>query len=193
MYAYIQGLVTETYADKVVIEANGIGYEIWASSITQKKLLLGTAAKLYTYLHLAENVMALYGFADKEERDMFKKLLSVSRVGPKLSLSVLSVLTPADVRAAVLTNTPSAFDRVQGMGRKTAQRVILELQEITKGETAPLGAAGDAPVEDIRSEAVAALTSLGYDGLASSRVVASISDAKTVEELLTKALRKLAK
>ncbi len=197
MYAYIKGIVAETTADRAVIEAAGVGYELFCSTMTLKTLVSGEQNKLYTHLHLAEGVQALYGFADTEERDMFRKLLNVSRVGPKLALSVLSSMTPSDVRAAVVTDNPAAFDRVVGMGRKTAQRVILELQESIRQESlgsAPVKAADTQPsLPSMQSEAVAALTSLGYDGLTASRAVAKIKEADSVEELITKALKSMAK
>ncbi|MBR6039449.1 MAG: Holliday junction branch migration protein RuvA [Clostridia bacterium] len=197
MYAYIKGIVGETGADRAVIEAAGVGYELMCSTMTLKTLILGREAKLYTHLHLAEGVQALYGFADTEERDMFRKLLNVSRIGPKVALSVLSSMTPSDVRAAIVTDNPAAFDHVVGMGRKTAQRVILELGESIRQENvgmAPLKAADTKPtIASMQSEAVAALTSLGYDGLTASRAVAKIKEADSVEELITKALRSMAK
>jgi Holliday junction DNA helicase RuvA len=197
MYAYIKGTVEETSVDRAVIEACGVGYELFCSTMTLKTLVIGEQAKLYTHLHLAEGVQALYGFADTEERDTFRRLLGVTRVGPKLALSVLSVLTPSDVRAAIVTDNPAAFDRVVGMGRKTAQRVILELQESIRQETpGVLPAKKDESkpsLPSLQSEAVAALTSLGYDGLTASRAVAKIKEADSVEELITKALKSMAK
>lgn len=197
MYAYIRGTVAETSADRTVVEACGVGYELYCSTMTLKTLVIGEQAKLYTHLHLAEGVQALYGFADTEERDTFRRLLGVTRVGPKLALSVLSVMTPSDVRAAIVTDNPAAFDRVSGMGRKTAQRVILELQESIRQETpGALPAKKDdakPSLPSLQSEAVAALTSLGYDGLTASRAVAKIKEADTVEELITKALKSMAK
>ena len=197
MYAYIKGIVDETAADRAIVEAGGVGYELFCSTITLKTLILGEEAKLYTHLHLAEGVQALYGFADTEERDMFRKLLNVSRIGPKVALSVLSAMTPSDVRAAIVTDNPAAFDRVVGMGRKTAQRVILELGESIRQESQSIAPAKAAEVKPslptLQSEAVAALTSLGYDGLTASRAVAKIKEANSVEELITMALRSMAK
>ena len=197
MYAYIKGIIDETGADRAVIEAAGVGLELFCSTMTLKTLILGREAKLYTHLHLAEGVQALYGCADTEERDMFRKLLNVSRIGPKVALSVLSTMTPSDVRAAIVTDNPAAFDRVAGMGRKTAQRVILELGESIRQENvgaAPVKTAdAKATLASMQSEAVAALTSLGYDGLTASRAVAKIKEADSVEELITKALRSMAK
>ena len=192
MYAYIRGVVDELCVDRAILEAGGVGYELFCSAMTLKRLSCGKIERLYTHLHLAEGVMALYGFYEPEEKDMFRRLLSVTRVGPKLALAVLSLLTPGDVAAAIVTNNAAAFDRVPGMGRKTAQRVLLELKERVEASEMLAGNANlDAP--DIRTEAVAALVSLGYDGLAAGKAVAAVEQAESVESLITAALRKLAK
>lgn len=192
MYAYISGIVDELLPDRAVLEAGGVGYELFCSALTLKRLRAGQKERLYTHLHLAEGVMALYGFYEPEEKDMFRRLLTVTRVGPKLALSVLSVLTPSDVAGAIVTNNAAAFDRVSGMGRKTAQRVLLELKErVETSEMLAGNANTDAP--DIRSEAVAALVSLGYDGLAAGKAVAAVEQAESVEALITAALRRMAK
>ena len=197
MYAYIRGIVSDIAADRAVVEAAGVGYELFAGKKTLEKLILGEEARLYTHLHLAEGVQALYGFYSQEEREMFRRLIGISRVGPKLAVSVLSVMEPSDVISAVITDNPAAFDSVQGMGRKMAQRVILELKEQVKDVPVPVAKPGQ-PIqanvaENIRSEAVQALVALGYDGLTASRAVSAVEEAKNVEELITKALRKLAR
>lgn len=196
MYAYIRGTIEEIALDHAVVDAGGIGYEIFCSTLTLKELTLGTEAKLFTHLHLADGVQALYGFRDEQEREMFRKLIGVTRVGPKLAISVLSVLSPADIRSAIITDNPAAFDRVSGMGRKTAQRVILELAGAVKDSYADpkqISGAPSAGAEDIRTEAVAALIALGYDGLSASRAVAAVKEANGIEDLITKALRSMAK
>jgi len=195
VYAHIRGIVTDCSVDRAVVEAAGVGYELFCSSLTLKHLHVGAETKLYAHLHLADGVMALYGFYDTAERDMFRRLLSVTRVGPKLAIAVLSQLTPQDVAAAIVTDNVRAFDRVPGMGRKTAQRVLLELKEHVRTEEMIGGqaAAEASGGEDFRAEAVAALVSLGYDGLSASRAVTAISDASSVEELIMKALRSLAR
>ena len=197
MYAYIRGIVSDIASDRAVLEAAGVGYELFAGRKTLDKLILGEEAKLFTHLHLAEGVQALYGFYSPEEREMFRRLIGITRVGPKLAVSVLSVMEPADVISAVITDNPAAFDQVQGMGRKMAQRVILELKEQVKDAPRPSGKPGQ-PVqvnvpENIRAEAVQALVALGYDGLTASRAVSAVEEAKNVEELITKALRQLAR
>lgn len=196
MYAYIRGIVTELTGDKAVVEACGVGYEMNISGLTSGRLIQGEEAKLYTHLHLGDGIQALYGFYDTEERDMFRQLISISRVGPKLSLSILSFLAPGDIAAAVITDTPAAFERVPGMGKKTAQRVILELKEQVKAQNIPVAESKGSVVPvaaNMQAEAVAALTALGYDGLTASRAVTAVEEAQNVEELITKALRKLAR
>ena len=197
MYAYIRGIVSDMAADRVVIEAAGVGYELFTGRKTLDKLIQGEEARLYTHLHLAEGVQALYGFYTQEEREMFRRLIGITRVGPKLAISVLSVMEPSDVISAVVTDNPAAFDPVQGMGRKMAQRVILELKEQVKDVPLPAGKPGQTVeinvTENIRAEAVQALVALGYDGLTASRAVSAVEEAKNVEELITKALRKLAR
>ena len=197
MYAYIRGIVSDMAADRVVIEAAGVGYELFTDRKTLDKLIQGEEARLYTHLHLAEGVQALYGFYTQEEREMFRRLIGITRVGPKLAISVLSVMEPSDVISAVITDNPAAFDPVQGMGRKMAQRVILELKEQVKDVPLPAGKPGQAVgvnvPENIRAEAVQALVALGYDGLTASRAVSAVEEAKNVEELITRALRKLAR
>ena len=189
MYAYFHGPVTELTNDKAVIEAGGVGYELNISAITARKLIMGEEAVLYAHLHLGDGIQALYGFYDPEEREMFRRLLGVSRVGPRLAQSILSYLTPSDVAAA--------FDQVPGMGKKTAQRVILDLKEhVSPQELKSLPGKKDAVVPvaaNMQAEAVAALTALGYDGLTASRAVTAVEEAKNVEDLITKALRKLAR
>ena len=197
MYAYIRGIVSDIAVDRAVVEAAGVGYELFAGRKTLEKLILGEEAKLFTHLHLAEGVQALYGFYSQEEREMFRRLIGISRVGPKLAVSVLSVMEPADVISAVITDNPAAFDQVQGMGRKMAQRVILELKEQVKDVPLPSGKTGQTAAvnvaENIRAEAVQALVALGYDGLTASRAVSAVEEARNVEELITMALRQLAR
>lgn len=192
MYAHIKGIVDSVTADKAVIDASGIGYELNCSSQTLNKLIEGKQAKLYTHLNISQDAVALYGFYSESERTMFRKLLGVSRIGPKVALSVLSVLTPEDVSLAVITDNVAAFDRVQGMGRKTAARVILELKEKVEA-AAPSDSGGTPSAASMKSEAIAALVSLGYDGAEAGRVVSELPELSTVEETIKSALREFSK
>ena len=193
MYAHIRGTVDSVYADRVVIEAAGVGYELSCSSMTLRELLPGREAKLLTHFHLSQDAVALYGFRNEAERAMFRRLIAISRIGPKVALSVLSVLTPDDVTLAVLTDNAAAFDRVPGMGRKTAARVILELKgKVDAADTLPSGQGADQSAA-IRTEAIAALVALGYDGADAGRVVSGLPETDKVEEMIKNALRELSR
>lgn len=198
MYAHISGIVDEVLTDRATIEAGGVGYELLCSGQTLKCLKAGAPHKLYTHFHisLSQDVMALYGFETKEERAMFRRLIGVTRVGPKLALSVLSTLSVQDITLAILTENAAAFDKVSGMGRKTAARVLLELKEKVSADDSaavPSGASNNAGSMDIRSEAIAALVSLGYDGVSAGRAVAAVEDCDRVEDMITGALREIAR
>lgn len=198
MYSHIRGIIEEIGTDRAVIDAAGVGYELICSQTTLRCLHTGREHKLYTHLHLSlsQDVMALYGFETKEERAMFRRLIAVSRVGPKLALCVLSALSVTDVATAIVTENVAAFDHVSGMGRKTAARVLLELKEKVTAEDmvgspmAQAAAAGESM--DMRAEAVAALVSLGYDGVVAGRAVSSVPACTRVEDMITQALRELA-
>ncbi|HOS19120.1 MAG TPA: Holliday junction ATP-dependent DNA helicase RuvA, partial [Clostridia bacterium] len=165
---------------------------------TLRALRLGREHRLSVHFHLSlsQDVMALYGFETKEERAMFRRFLSVSRIGPKIALAVLSNLSVSDVAAAIFTGNAAAFDRVPGMGRKTAARVLLELKEKVSPEdmagTPMAAAAAGGASMDMRSEAIEALVSLGYDGVTAGRAVSAVPECGRVEEMITQALRELA-
>ena len=193
MYAHIRGIVDTVWPDRAVIEAAGVGYELFCSSMTLSGLTPGREAKLFTHFHLSQDAVALYGFRSDNERAMFRKLIGVSRIGPKVALNVLSVLTPEDVALAVMTDNAAAFDRVPGMGKKTAARVILELKEkVDAAESAIVSDHSDSSTA-IRSEAIAALVALGYDGALAGRIVSELPESDTVESMIKQALRELSK
>lgn len=193
MYAYIRGTADAIFADRAVVEANGVGYELICSGNTLKKMRQGEFVKLFTHFHLAQDAVALYGFCSEDERAIFRKLISVSRIGPKVALNVLSALSPDDVTLAVLTDNAAAFDCVHGMGRKTAERIILEL----KGKVEQVPVSGSKKVgqaestNTLRTEAIAALVALGYDGAVAGRAVALIPECDRVEDMIMAALREL--
>lgn len=196
MYAHIKGIAEEVLNDRVIIDTvSGVGYELFCSNATLRKVKQGDSIKLFTHFHIAQDAVAMYGFFTSEERAMFRKLISVTRVGPKLALSVLGTLSVSDISLAIMTENAAAFDGVSGMGRKTAARVLLELKEKMDGDATLAGVSQPSSnvSSNITSEATAALMSLGYDGLTASRAVASVDEANTVQELITKALKEIAK
>lgn len=196
MYSYIRGTVAEKTPDKAVIEAAGVGYELNCSEATLKQISCGQEAKLLTHFYISQDAVALYGFYTAAERDMFRRLIGVNRVGPKLALSILGRLGVNDIVTAILTENSAAFDKIPGLGKKTAARLLLELKEKVAGGDAVAGtsfAAGDKETVDMRSEAIAALVALGYDGVSAGRAVSAVPDCARVEDMITGALREMAK
>ncbi|MEA4969158.1 MAG: Holliday junction branch migration protein RuvA [Candidatus Pelethousia sp.] len=192
MFAHIRGIVEELAPDRAVVEAGGVGYELQCSTATLKALQTGAMAKLYVHFHLAQDAVSLYGFASTQERAMFRRLIGVTRVGPKLALAVLSHLSVSDIAAAILTENDAALSRVPGMGKKTAARLLLELKEKVSADMGAAGALGGGVSLDMRAEATAALVALGYDGVVAGRAVAAAPACERVEDMITAALRSLA-
>ena len=189
MYEYITGTITDFGTDYVVSDVAGVGYLIYCSTNTQNHAPLGQKVKLYIHMHVAEDAMTLFGFHSQEEREMFRRLMAVTRIGKKLALSVLSVMTPADIAMAVATDNAKAFDNVPGLGKKTAQRVILELKEkVDLMQTVTAADDSKAGDDAIRAEAIEALCMLGYDGLTAGRAVGEVQGFENVEDLIKKAL-----
>ncbi|NLB61224.1 MAG: Holliday junction branch migration protein RuvA [Clostridiales bacterium] len=195
MYAYISGIATEIGLDYCIIEANGVGYLLFCSSNTLNKVKIDEKCKLLTHLHVAEDVFSLYGFSSEEERNMFRNLTSVTRIGNKTALSILSMLTVEDITMAIITENAAAFDCVSGIGRKTAARLLLELKEKVSTATSISKEAKEDRTEQktgfsMRSEAIEALVALGYDGLTAGRAVGNVADSEfsSVKQLIKLAL-----
>lgn len=196
MYAYIRGTVDEKGLDRAVIDANGVGYELLCSEATLRQISVGGQAKLLTHFNITQDGVALYGFIDNAERSMFRQLIAVNRVGPKLALAILGKLSPQDIAAAIVTENAAAFDKIPGLGKKTAARLLLELKEkVTGSDMVATGSGVEfTPVSvDMRTEAVAALVALGYDGVSAGRAVSAVGDCARVEEMITLALKEMVK
>lgn len=200
MYAYIKGELAEINTDHIVIEAGGIGYQVFISLQTFDYLpSVGENLKIYTYLYLREDAMILYGFLTKDDMELFKLLISVSGIGPKGGLAILSTLEADDLRFAILSGDAKAISKAPGVGGKTAQRVILELKDKLSLEDAfeaktehvqkNVAAAGGS----VKNDAVMALTALGYSSTESLKAVSAveITEDMDVEEVLKAALKHL--
>jgi len=189
MIDHIAGEIAEIAEDYVVLEANGIGYRIFTSRATRESLMENEGrAKLFTHLHVKEDELSLYGFSTLEERRLFRLLLTVSGVGPKVALAILSVTTPQRFKEAILNERLEVLQMIKGVGKKTAERLILELKEkISKV------ALGEEPVfifTDREELAFKALTrSLGFGEREARR---AIERAKSFGELSTEELIKKA-
>lgn len=192
MYAYIKGKLDYASGSTAVVEAGGVGYRINTSLTTLSKLPEpGNEVKLYTYLNVREDAMELYGFYTPEELSMYEMVISVSGVGPKVGLAILSTVDPAKFALAVMTSDVKAITKAPGVGPKLAQRIILELKDKLKKEKADFaGEQEPAPMEgSVTADAVEALTVLGYTPAEASQAVAGLSG--TLEEMISAALKNL--
>jgi Holliday junction DNA helicase RuvA len=197
MIASLSGKVAERRADHVVIECGGVGFKVAVSAQTLSKVPgKGREGVLRTHMILRDDGAHLYGFESDEERELFLQLISVAGVGPKMALAVLSGSTVADTRQAIAAGDVKRFQVVPGIGRKTAERVIVELRERIAGELASAPSSGSADVS-ARALAREGLVGLGYDPSEAERMLdaaerAAGSDAEA-EELIAAALRTAAK
>lgn len=202
MYAYIKGTLEYRHNDFLVIEANGVGYKIFTSlSTIESAGSDGTQVKVFTHLYVREDIMSLYGFITQEELGMFELLISVSGVGPKAALSLISSIPPSKFGLAVITDDAKTLTRAQGIGNKMAQRIILELKDkIKKEQLAAVSGVtkeqtiGDPPGGSKASEAVSALMVLGYTAVEAGRAVSAVySDEMDLENIIKSSLKNLVK
>lgn len=203
MLSYIIGEVAEISGDTVVIENNGIGFNVKTSAMTIDNLPpVGDMVKIYTYLHVREDAMQIFGFLSKDELEVFKLLLNVNGIGPKGALGILSAISTDDLRFAVLSDDVNLIKSCPGVGAKTAQKLIIELKDKLRLEDAFEMAVNNNSrkntVQDntviVMNEAVEALVSLGYgskDAIAAVKKVENIQD-KNSEQILKEALKSLA-
>ncbi len=191
MYYYIKGILAQKGDNFLVVDAGGIGYMI-NTSMTGIRTVGETGSKItmYTYLHVREDAMELFGFPTIEEKNMFVHLISVSGVGPKAALSILSVTTPAQFAVAVVTNDVKTITKAAGVGPKLAQRIILELKDKMKADELEIDFSDDASelMSDNRGEAVSALVVLGYSANDAQKAVKNIDASLSVEDIIKKAL-----
>ena len=201
MIAYIRGTVTDLTETSAVLEANGIGYEIYLPANNMDRLHTGEEVKIHTYFHVREDAMQLYGFLTKDDLRMFRLLLNVNGIGPKAALGILSGIRADDLRFAVLSDDIRTISKIPGIGKKTAQKLILELkdkldfqevidQKLSNSTETP------AVTTDLRNghqEAVEALVALGYSSTEALRAVRQVTDMdpSDVEGVLKAALKNL--
>ena len=191
MYSYIKGTVEEINLDYIVIDNNNIGYKINVSSNTIKDLHLGNMAKIYTKLIVREDDMSLCGFATKEEMKMFELLTSVSKIGPKVGLSILSFASPGQLGAYILSEDVAKLSKAPGVGKKTAERIVLELKDKVDKDMAEFEATlfNQAPTGLELDEALEALLALGYSSTEAKEAVQKFKkDGLKTEDLIKKSL-----
>lgn len=199
MIAYIKGTLERRAESYIIIETGGIGYQVFVSPATLAKLpQTGEMVKMFTYFSVKEDGVSLYGFASAEEQEMFHKLLTVSGVGPKGALGFLSQLTPQEIILAIISEDVKTLSKAPGVGRKTAQRVILELKDKFKTEEAlSMGEEVRGIVEtsvggDAKFEAIDAMTALGYSRSEAAKAVNAVAaEGMSTEDILKAALKKM--
>ena len=202
MYAYIKGILAEITEDAIIVENQGIGYEIAVPGQVFDYLpSVGEEVKIYTYHYVREDAILLYGFLPKEDVQIFKMLIGVSGIGPKGALAILSELSTDDLGFAILGDDAKAIAKAPGVGAKTAQRVIIELKDKLSLEDAfEQKLANQAqkaelnPAVGVKNEAILALTSLGYSQSEALKVLQGIeiSPDDQVEDVLKMALKQMA-
>ena len=194
MISYIKGVIDTVEHDKVIIENNNMGYNVLMSQSATEVLGQGEEIKIYTYLHVKEDAMQLFGFLSKNELEMFKKLISVSGVGPKGGLAILSALPENNLQMAIISGDAKAIAKAQGIGAKTAQRIIIELTDkIDLEEMLEVSSEAISSDNSIQSDAIDALIALGYSKTESFNAVKKISidENMDVEDILKLALKNI--
>ena len=198
MYAFIEGQVCEKTNNTLVLLAGGVGYQISCSMNTlQAAPMTGETMRCFTWLSVREDAMELFGFATQEEKQLFLSLTSVSGVGPKMALGLLGSMPLRDLNLAILLGDVTALSRAPGIGKKTAQRIALELKDkISQADvdtTAGAAVPAAAMAADNFAEAIEALTALGYSSTEARSALSGVKDKDaSVEDLIRLALRTMA-
>ena len=201
MISYIRGELVAVEKEKVIIDVGGVGYGIFMPESAMGLLpQMGNEVKLYTYLNVREEAMQLFGFLTRDDLEIFKLLIGVSGIGPKGGLSILSKLTADDLRFAIMSGDSKAISAAPGIGKKTAEKVIIELKDkldieqiLNPSDSETKSAIKmDGSANAVQSEAVQALVALGYGSTESLKAVNKVnSENMTVEEVLKQALKNL--
>ena len=192
MITFIKGKIEEVGEDYVIIDNNGIGYNISMPFPEIDKLKNNKDfVKIYTYQHIREDNISLFGFLDNEKLDMFKMLINVSGVGPKAAISIISSLDPGSIALAIITSDEKTLCTAQGVGKKLAQRIILELKD--KFKNYDFLSPGTVVTENVSEEfeAISALMSLGYSRTEALAALSGIDKSKSIEEVVKLALKSL--
>ena len=201
MISYVKGALAEKSGDRIVVEAGPVGLGIYVPlSVLEVLPPLGEEVKIYTYLQVREDDLSLYGFLNRQDLDMFRRLIGVNGIGPKGALGIMSALSPDDLRLAILTGDAKAISKAPGVGAKTAQRIILDLKDKVSAEEM-LASVADTDertsvplMQEAGREAATALVALGYSNLEASKAVKNvqITEDMDAEAVLRASLKYLA-
>ena len=199
MMGFLRGQVAALKTDYCLLDVNGVGYRVFVAGSTRNKLRLKEEAQLFTYMNVYQDGITLYGFASEEEYDIFQLLIGVSGIGPKVALGILSAITVESLCKAIQNKQATVLTKLPGIGKKSAERLILELKDkvafaaaddveeiLTLDLEGPTG-------DDMMSEAQAALVALGYSQAEIAPVLKKATKCKTTEEVIKLALKQLNK
>ena len=196
MFYYVSGTVAEIGPNLAVIDCGGVGYACATTNYTISRLKKGERAKLFTYLHVREEIFELFGFSSQQELSSFKMLIGVSGVGPKAALAILSSTTPNNLALSIVTGDEKALTAAPGVGKKIAQRIILELKDKLAKEQTSFSSDGPVPViasggANKAGEASAALAVLGYGTPEIAAALKGVDMEQPLEEIIRQALKKM--
>jgi len=198
MIGFLRGQVAALKADYCLLDVNGVGYRVFVAGSTRNKLRLNEETQLFTYMNVYQDGITLYGFASEDEYDIFQLLIGVSGIGPKVALGILSSITVDGLCKAIQNKQATVLTKLPGIGKKSAERLILELKDkvgfATSDAEEILSLDMEGPVgDDIISEAQAALMALGYSQAEIAPVLKKATKCKTTEEIIKLALKQLNK
>lgn len=195
MFEFIIGNIVNIKEDYIILQNNKIGYKIFTSINSMMNLEIGTEdAMMYTYLNVRDDGVYLYGFTSEEEMEMYKLLLLVSRVGPKVALGILSVFTSNQIKIAILNKDIETLCKAPGIGKKTAERIVLELKDRIDKDEVIIDSSTDQLSSNNYQEAVNGLMSLGYTRLEIEKIIRNLDTSNMdIEEIIRESLKKLSK
>ncbi len=196
MIGYLRGRVAHLFADYCLLDVQGVGYRVFIASSTRSRLHPGDDAELFIHTGVREDAILLYGFYSQEEYDAFQLLISVSGIGPKVALGILSAITVDSLCKAIHQKQSAVLTKLPGIGKKSAERMILELKdkiswEESSGEGASLPESSESAEDDMLSEAMTALASLGYSHAELAPVLKKAGSCRTVQDVIKMALKEL--
>ena len=195
MYEYIKGKITDIMADKVIIENNNIGYEIYMTEIALSELNIGEDAKIYTYYNVTQDNISLFGFKNLEEKKMFENLISVSKIGAKTAIGILSSISAAELAISIITNDINRLSKLPGIGKKTAQRLVLEVIDKVKTEEIIFTEEEQESNENYlnttekEKDVIEALKVLGYNIKEIDNVIKTLDIKSSTEDMIKQALK----
>lgn len=201
MISFIKGFVSDIFQDELILECNNIGYQIKVSDKTAEQLGgIQDEVKVYTYFHVREDAVQLFGFVTKDEHDLFKKLITVNGVGPKVALGILSYFTVQELQMAIIAHDSKAISKAPGIGGKTAERIIIDLkdkiqpEDVLRSSYDTGNVSVNANQNDNQTEAMQALIALGYSPTESMKAIqkCAVTADMSTEDILKEALKKLA-